>query len=941
MEIDGCTHLIFDKYDSVSQNNYYNNVNTMKITLEFLFSDKSYDYKQYYYNNDNNNDDDDEKYYHPNDDIPKNLNKKLYTIIQFVSPNESVYTVLSVNSDIYKYDKIPHNDFLKIACRYHICYTKIERGSLNILDKDIISNNITNIIESVISKTGDVTDPIMANPSCLNYKLYEYQNRSVKWMVDFEKNIKKHYYNLNDEIILGDFYYDSIQQILIPNKNKNKLIFTGGSLIDEVGLGKTIQMMALSLLNESNNISYTRENSNKLYSRATLVIAPNHICPQWSREIIDKVKKDLNINVIMILTKTHFKKYTYQDLLDADFVIVSFNFFENKAFLESWLDKIMTIKNYHKRIPDLFDKDKISSELDKISLDIINNPIKLVDKEAIIPAIFWHRIVIDEFHELCTVPSYNYITNLLSVFQSTYKWTLTGTPFNKKSNCLQAMLDFSTNYENPFKDSIFKDHSIKNFMTKNFFRRNTKKSTEDEYKLPPYEEINELLTFSHTERTMYNAFLANKLNDPQSVYLRKICCHPKLADEIKDLISNCKTLEEINDVMIKHHEKDMNDAEENLKEGQLKVVKLTKKLNTYILLRKKKLLALKDYEGVFENKIEDLSDDDDDDKENNRIYSNGKIIINKDNDKRIMDIIGKRWDEQRITFDNKINSVKNAEDNVVKLKKEYDGKKTTFEYYKNAVNQIRKICNNDAVGDDEETCCICLGEITSENIGVTMCGHRFCYQCIKEHLAVKNTCPYCRKKIDDKSLFMISLPKEEKKNSNAEIADKMQLINEVGTKLANLIFYLKKNNKHTIIFSQWDDLLHKVGDVLNNYNIKNVFCRGNVWTRDKAIRTFNDTENEDVKVIMLSSESAASGTNLTKASQVIILDPIIGTYEFRRNMEWQAIGRAYRMGQKNKVSIVRFIIKDTIEEEIYKKNKLEDSKYKKDIVIHEKEIKDN
>ena len=169
---------------------------------------------------------------------------------------------------------------------------------------------------------------------------------------------------------------------------------------------------------------------------------------------------------------------------------------------------------------------------------------------------------------------------------------------------------------------------------------------------------------------------------------------------------------------------------------------------------------------------------------------------------------------------------------------------------------------------------------------------------------------------------MISEPvKEETKK---EIKDKETLINKVGTKLANLIFYLKKNNEHSIIFSQWDDLLRKVGDVLDDYGIKNVFCKGNIWQRNKAIREFSD--NDKIKVIMLSSESAASGTNLTKAKTVILLDPVYGSYEYRRNTEWQAIGRAYRMGQKNKVKVVRFIVRGTVEEEIYNLNNQEDKK---------------
>lgn len=148
---------------------------------------------------------------------------------------------------------------------------------------------------------------------------------------------------------------------------------------------------------------------------------------------------------------------------------------------------------------------------------------------------------------------------------------------------------------------------------------------------------------------------------------------------------------------------------------------------------------------------------------------------------------------------------------------------------------------------------------------------------------------------------------------------KRKLINDVGTKLAHLILYLRKSNKHTIIFSQWDDLLVRVGGILKKNKINNVFCKGNCYQRDKAIRRFND--DKTMRVIMLSSKSAASGTNLTKASDVIFLDPIYGNTAYRKNQEKQAVGRAHRLGQTKKITVVRFIVKNSIEEEIYEMNK--------------------
>ena len=125
-----------------------------------------------------------------------------------------------------------------------------------------------------------------------------------------------------------------------------------------------------------------------------------------------------------------------------------------------------------------------------------------------------------------------------------------------------------------------------------------------------------------------------------------------------------------------------------------------------------------------------------------------------------------------------------------------------------------------------------------------------------------------------------------------------------------------------IIFSQWDRLLHLIGTTLKENQIDNTFVKGNVYQRNNAITSFKDGKNKldkEIKVIMLSLENAASGTNLTEATHVIFTDPIDGSREQIQTIENQAIGRACRIGQKNQVKIIKMITKDTIEEEIYNK----------------------
>ena len=68
---------------------------------------------------------------------------------------------------------------------------------------------------------------------------------------------------------------------------------------------------------------------------------------------------------------------------------------------------------------------------------------------------------------------------------------------------------------------------------------------------------------------------------------------------------------------------------------------------------------------------------------------------------------------------------------------------------------------------------------------------------------------------------------------------------------------------------------------------------------------------------MLSTEHAASGTNLTEANHIIFMESHQGTYGDVKAMEDQAIGRAVRLGQENQVNVIKLIIKDTIEEEIF------------------------
>ena len=83
----------------------------------------------------------------------------------------------------------------------------------------------------------------------------------------------------------------------------------------------------------------------------------------------------------------------------------------------------------------------------------------------------------------------------------------------------------------------------------------------------------------------------------------------------------------------------------------------------------------------------------------------------------------------------------------------------------------------------------------------------------------------------------------------------------------------------------------------------------NCLQRTKAIERFQT--DASVAVFLLSCRSGAVGINLTAASHVFLMEPVLNP-----GIEVQAIGRAWRMGQTRNVSVKRFVVTGTVEERL-------------------------
>lgn len=231
---------------------------------------------------------------------------------------------------------------------------------------------------------------------------------------------------------------------------------------------------------------------------------------------------------------------------------------------------------------------------------------------------------------------------------------------------------------------------------------------------------------------------------------------------------------------------------------------------------------------------------------------------------------------------------------------------------KYVLETLKKI-NDNIEFNENENCIICYDTMNEPTM--TPCGHMFCKKCIQLCLNHRKECPMCKHVIDPSTLVEIKNKKEiVEPDTNIN-----PLIIKYGAKLGKLIQTtrtLLSQDARIIIFSQWDEMLSLISKSMLENGIDSSFISGNVYKRNKAITRFK-MGGEDNGVILLSLEKSASGTNLTEATHIIIVEPIDDTKDNIKAIEAQAIGRAVRLGQKQQIKVIRILCKNTIEEEIY------------------------
>ncbi|WOK95874.1 hypothetical protein Cni_G04581 [Canna indica] len=253
---------------------------------------------------------------------------------------------------------------------------------------------------------------------------------------------------------------------------------------------------------------------------------------------------------------------------------------------------------------------------------------------------------------------------------------------------------------------------------------------------------------------------------------------------------------------------------------------------------------------------------------------------------------------------------------------------------------------------DDKPCPVCHEKIMNQKM-VFECGHVVCCKCCLEMTeravvhSAKNqrkwiACPTCRQRTDFDNIAYVDEKQSMGSNSQPSSTSETKVVSEnsirvqgsYGTKIEAItrrILWIASNDQQAkiLVFSSWNDVLDVLGHALAANNITYVRMKGGRKSQ-VAIAQFKEQEtlqtgektkrpliaSKPVQVLMMLVQHGANGLNLLEAQHVILIEPLLNP-----GAEAQAISRIHRVGQDKKTFIHRFIVKNTIEESIYKLNR--------------------
>ena len=157
-----------------------------------------------------------------------------------------------------------------------------------------------------------------------------------------------------------------------------------GILADGEGSGKTMCCVALIQCNPRHSLSHLiNRNANIFETKATLIVCPNILIPQWEQTIIDNTAStDHPLVVKYASNNPTINKIRYEDLLNVDVFIIANELLENRNYIKKATSVFEAIVGSSSSGSDIKSRSKLKA-LRKAATPLISK-------------FGWHRIFFDQ-----------------------------------------------------------------------------------------------------------------------------------------------------------------------------------------------------------------------------------------------------------------------------------------------------------------------------------------------------------------------------------------------------------------------------------------------------------------------------------------------------------------------------------------------------------------
>lgn len=228
-----------------------------------------------------------------------------------------------------------------------------------------------------------------------------------------------------------------------------------------------------------------------------------------------------------------------------------------------------------------------------------------------------------------------------------------------------------------------------------------------------------------------------------------------------------------------------------------------------------------------------------------------------------------------------------------------------------------------------EDCMVCFEPLQESSVVIfRACKHTLCCPCVDKIFKtasqssvpqlIKVPCPMCRSQVSRQDCLSFAAlqascaTNRSMKGNKAVGADVKATPSSKTLAILKELEQVRRRGEKTVIFSSFTRYLDILSSALADAGFK--YCRidGNVPQKGRASEIERFMEDDSVPVMLCSLKACGVGITLTRANNIFLTD-----LWWAPSIDLQAIDRVYRIGQTRPVNVLRFLVRDSIDEKIF------------------------